>query len=71
MRSSTTNLVDQVWDKAKPRRPNEKVKVLGLEYAGKKFQEKIEDLRKELEKKKKSAGLVVCKSIDIQFRPLG
>ncbi|KAK4540964.1 hypothetical protein LTR36_008472 [Oleoguttula mirabilis] len=51
------NLVDQVWDK-KPARPNEPVKVLGQENAGKKYQDKIEDLRKELDKKK-AAGFVV------------
>lgn len=53
-----TNLVDKVWAKQKPARPNEPVKVLGLEHAGKKYQEKIEELRKELEKKK-AAGFVV------------
>lgn len=52
------NLADAVWGKDKPARPNEKVKVLGHEYSGKKFQEKIEDLKKELDKKK-SAGFVV------------
>lgn len=53
------NLVDQVWGNERPSRPNEKAKVLGLEFSGKKFQEKIEDLRKELDKKK-SAGLIIC-----------
>lgn len=52
------NLVDQVWGKDKPARPNEPAKVLSQEYAGKKFQEKIEELRKELDKKK-AAGFVV------------
>lgn len=52
------NLVDQVWGKDKPSRPNEPVKVQSLEYAGKKFQEKVEELRKELDKKKAS-GFVV------------
>lgn len=52
--------MDIVWGKDKPSRPNEKVKVLKSEFAGKTFQEKLEDLRKELDKKK-SAGLVVCK----------
>lgn len=51
------NLVDEIWGD-KPTRPNEKVKVLGLEFSGKKFQDKIEDLRKELAKKN-SAGMVV------------
>lgn len=53
------NLVDQVWGNERPSRPNEKAKVLELEFSGKKYQEKIEDLRKELDKKK-SAGLIVC-----------
>lgn len=53
------NLVDVVWGKAKPPRPNEMVKILGTEFAGKKFEDKLEDLRKELDKKK-SAGFVVC-----------
>ncbi|KAI9784991.1 MAG: hypothetical protein M1839_001187 [Geoglossum umbratile] len=53
------NLVDIVWGKDRPPRPNETVKVLGLEFAGKKFEDKLEDLRKELEKKK-SPGFVVC-----------
>ncbi|KAF2861914.1 peptidase M24 [Piedraia hortae CBS 480.64] len=52
------NLVDQVWGKDKPSRPNEPVKVLDQEYAGKPFQEKIEDLRKGLDKKK-AKGFVV------------
>ena len=52
------NLVDEVWGKDKPARPNEPVKVLGQEFSGKKFQDKIEELRKELEKKK-TAGFVV------------
>jgi Xaa-Pro aminopeptidase len=54
----TDNLVDQVWGGERPARPNEPVKVHGKEFAGKGFEEKIEDLRKELEKKK-AAGFVV------------
>lgn len=52
------NLVDKVWGKDKPARPNEPVRVLEMEYAGKKFEEKIEELRKDLDKKK-AAGFVV------------
>jgi len=33
--------------------------VLDLKYAGKGFEDKLEDLRKELEKKK-SAGFIIC-----------
>jgi Xaa-Pro aminopeptidase len=53
------NLVDLVWGKERPSKPSEKVKVHPAEYAGKPFQEKIADLRKEL-KTKKRAGFVVC-----------
>lgn len=56
-----TNLVDVIWGDKRPPRPQEKVKLLPLEFTGKIFEEKIDDLRKELEKKK-SAGLIVCMS---------
>ncbi|KAF2756160.1 aminopeptidase-like protein [Pseudovirgaria hyperparasitica] len=52
------NLVDAVWGSAKPSRPVEPVKVQPIEFAGKNTEEKLADLRKELEKKK-SAGFVV------------
>lgn len=52
------NLVDVVWGSERPPRPLEKVKALPEKYAGKPFQEKIEDLRKELDKKK-AAGMIV------------
>jgi Xaa-Pro aminopeptidase len=52
------NLVDLVWGNNRPLRPNEPVKVLDTKYSGKKFEEKIEDLRKEIDKKK-SLGLIV------------
>lgn len=55
------NLIDLVWGEARPPRPREKVRVLGLEYSGKKFEEKLEDLRRDLAKRK-SLGFVVCKS---------
>ena len=53
-----TNLVDEVWGTGRPPRPTEKVKILSEEYAGKKFQEKLEELRKELDKKK-VAGMII------------
>ena len=56
------NLVDIVWGSNKPPRPNEKVKSLGLRYAGKSSEEKITELRKELEKKK-SAGFIICECL--------
>ncbi|KAF2457175.1 peptidase M24 [Lineolata rhizophorae] len=52
------NLVDMVWGSNRTPRPNEPVKVHKLEYAGKSFQDKLEDLRKEL-KKRDVAGFIV------------
>ncbi|QIW98411.1 hypothetical protein AMS68_003929 [Peltaster fructicola] len=54
----TDNLVDEIWANDKPARPNEPVRVLAMEYAGKKFQDKIEALRKEFDRRK-VAGFVV------------
>jgi Xaa-Pro aminopeptidase len=54
------NLVDLVWGQDRPARPNEKVKVHPDKFAGKTFQEKISELRKELQTKKR-AGFIVCK----------
>lgn len=51
------NLVDLVWGKERPSRPSEKVIVQPLQYSGKSFDDKIADIRKELEKKK-SLGFV-------------
>lgn len=53
----TKNLVDEVWTE-RPKRPNNPVIVLSNEYTGKEFSQKIEDVRKELEKRK-SPGFVV------------
>ena len=52
------NLVDLVWGAERPARPSEKVIVQPDKYAGKSFSDKIDDLRKELDKKK-SLGFVV------------
>jgi Xaa-Pro aminopeptidase len=57
-RAVDENLVDLVWEAERPARPSEKVIVQPLNYSGKSFDDKIEDLRKELEKKK-SLGFVV------------
>lgn len=58
------NLVDLVWGKDRPAAPRELVKVHPVKYAGKSFQDKITDLRKELQNKKK-AGFVVCMIIEV------
>ena len=63
------NLVDIIWGDMRPARPSEKVKVLNIEFAGKKFEEKIDDLRKETDKKK-CAGFVVCRYICNSCRDL-
>ena len=52
------NLVDEVWSAEKPARPSEEVKVLPNDFAGKSYQDKIHDLRREIEKRK-SSGMVV------------
>ncbi|KAK2803391.1 hypothetical protein FQN50_007050 [Emmonsiellopsis sp. PD_5] len=52
------NLVDLVWGKDRPAPPSEKVAVHPIKYAGKPFEEKIEDIRKELQKKKSPAFVV-------------
>lgn len=53
------NLVDIVWGDERPAMPREPVKVLDdFKYTGKKVEQKLEDLRKELTKKK-SSGFVV------------
>lgn len=52
------NLVDIVWGNDRPSRPDQPVKLLGPQYAGKEISTKLEELRKELDKKK-SSGLVV------------
>ncbi|KAB5570419.1 peptidase M24, structural domain-containing protein [Coniochaeta sp. 2T2.1] len=54
----TDNLVDLVWDKDRPAQPSEPVNLLAEKYAGKDTKAKLEDLRKELEKKK-AKGFVV------------
>ncbi|KAI1162347.1 aminopeptidase-like protein [Nemania serpens] len=58
LRATVENLVDLVWDSDKPPRPNEPVIILDEKFAGKDVKTKLEDLRKELEKKK-SLGFVV------------
>lgn len=60
------NLVDLVWGKSRPGRPSEKVKALDIKFAGKTFQDKLEDLRKEIDKKK-GAGLIISMLDDIAW----
>lgn len=52
------NLVDIVWGSDKPSRPNEPVIILDEKYSGIDVKAKLEELRKELEKRK-SLGFVV------------
>ncbi|KIV85021.1 hypothetical protein PV11_00759 [Exophiala sideris] len=51
------NLVDKIW-KDRPSRPAEKVIVLDEKYAGKSYKDKLDELRKDI-KKKKAAGMVI------------
>tara|TARA_R110002003_G_scaffold159_2_gene13739 strand:- start:793 stop:1179 length:387 start_codon:yes stop_codon:yes gene_type:complete len=57
-RAVDENLVDLVWGAERPARPSEKVIVQPMQYSGKSFDDKVEDLCKELDKKK-SLGFVV------------
>ncbi|KAB8349657.1 hypothetical protein FH972_023676 [Carpinus fangiana] len=58
LKAVTENLVDAVWGKDKPARPNEPVTVHPIEYSGKSISDKLTDLRKELDKKKCSGFIV-------------
>lgn len=52
------NLVDLVWGSDRPAKPNQPVMLLDHKFAGKPVKAKLDELRKELEKKK-SSGFVV------------
>lgn len=51
------NLIDLVWGAERPSRPVEKVITQPLKYSGRSFDDKIADIRKELEKRK-SLGFI-------------
>lgn len=53
----STNLVDEIWAD-KPKRPAEPI-VVHEKHAGKSMQEKLEEIRKDLRKKKENWGIVV------------
>lgn len=59
-------MIDLVWGKDRPARPSESVRAHPIKYAGRPFQEKIAELRKELETKKK-AGFIIC---EYYFSPM-
>ncbi|KAK2879279.1 hypothetical protein FQN49_001025 [Arthroderma sp. PD_2] len=52
------NLIDVVWGEERPARPVTNITVQPAELAGKSFEEKVEDLRKELATKKRSAMVI-------------
>lgn len=52
------NLVDVIWGSDRPALPSEPVKLLPQQFSGKDVKTKLEDLRKELDKKK-SSGFIV------------
>jgi Xaa-Pro aminopeptidase len=52
------NLIDIVWGEDRPHRPDQPIRLLGQQFAGKGIKAKLEDLRKELDKKK-SSGIVI------------
>ncbi|PBP17058.1 metallopeptidase family M24 [Diplocarpon rosae] len=52
------NLIDLVWGTDRPSLPNEPIKVLAQQFSGKDLKTKLEELRKELDKRK-SSGFIV------------
>ncbi|KAK9367821.1 peptidase M24, structural domain-containing protein [Lipomyces kononenkoae] len=52
------NLIDSVWGEKQPERPKEALRILGLEFAGKSFADKLVEIRKDIEKNK-GCGLIV------------
>jgi Xaa-Pro aminopeptidase len=52
------NLVDMIWGEDRPPTPREPIKMLAQQFAGKDVKTKLEELRKELERRK-SSGFVV------------
>lgn len=52
------NLVDTIWGSERPSKPSEPAKILPVHFAGKDVRTKLEELRKELDKKK-SSGFIV------------
>ncbi|KAK9236586.1 peptidase M24, structural domain-containing protein [Lipomyces kononenkoae] len=52
------NLVDIVWGEKQPERPKELLRILGMEFAGKSFADKLAEIRKDIEKNK-GCGLIV------------
>lgn len=74
------NLIDLVWGEQRPPRPALPVSVQGMDLAGKSVTDKLQDLRKELEKKQASgfvvsmldevAWLFNLRGNDIPFNPV-
>lgn len=62
----TRNLIDEVWGEDRPARPAEPMIVLGTEFAGKSFTEKLQAVRETLTTKK-SPGFVVSMLDEIMW----
>lgn len=60
------NLVEEVWGSGRPPRPAEPIIVLGNEFAGKPFSEKLQAVRETLTAKK-SPGFVVSMLDEIMW----
>jgi len=74
------NLIDSIWGEDRPSKPTGVVKVLPTTYAGKKFEDKLKELREQIEKEKAS-GIVISmldevawlfnlRGSDIAFNPV-
>ncbi|KAL7748540.1 hypothetical protein RI367_005950 [Sorochytrium milnesiophthora] len=75
------NLVDQVWGADRPAVPKNPLTVLDVKYSGKKYEDKISELRAELAKKKSVVGVVLSaldqiawlfnlRGSDVQYNPV-
>jgi len=60
--------VDVIWGNNRPAKPTEPVKILPQQFAGMEVKTKLEELRKELDKKK-SSGFIVSMYAASHFTP--
>lgn len=64
--TSHDNLIDPIWGDARPPIPTAPFQVHPLEYAGKTYQEKVTEIRKEMESKKATLA-VFCTLDDVAY----
>lgn len=60
------NLIDEIWGNSKPARPNDKVFIHDVKYAGRSFQDKLADIRTDI-KSANRAGLLISELMDLTW----